>query len=124
MAEAAPRACHAVRGERDDGLRSGTALVTRTGTGLSAEDAPSPAADVGVLYLRHRARIHALCLHRLGDREDAADAVQETFMKTWIALRAGHRIDRPLPWLLTVARNVCIDRQRALGTRPNLTPLF
>jgi RNA polymerase sigma-70 factor (ECF subfamily) len=58
-----------------------------------------------------------LCVSRLGNSEDAADAVQETFMKAWRALDRGEEVTSPLPWLLTIADNVCASRLRARRSR-------
>ena len=60
----------------------------------------------GVHYLA----IMRVCLRQLGDRNDAEDATQETFRRA-IQQRDCMTGD-PLPWLLTVARNVCIDELR------------
>ena len=80
-------------------------------------------AEASVLYELHGARVHAFCLGRLGDREEAADAVQDTFAKAWIALRDGCEVRQPLAWLLTIAGNVCASRYRARRARPIETPL-
>lgn len=84
---------------------------------------PPSAAYAGALYERHRAAVYAFCLYRLRDHEEACDAVQETFTKAWIAVRAGQQVAQPRPWLLTIARNVCIDRARALRARPAFAQL-
>lgn len=51
-----------------------------------------------------------------GDRQQAEDVVQETLLRAWrnadSLTSAGAR-----PWLLTVARNIVIDRSRARGVR-------
>jgi RNA polymerase sigma-70 factor (ECF subfamily) len=51
------------------------------------------------------------------DRQAAEDIVQETILRAW--RRAGRlaKDDRPLrPWLMRVARNLAIDRQRLAST--------
>jgi RNA polymerase sigma-70 factor (ECF subfamily) len=80
--------------------------------------------EAGVLFERHRGRVYRFCLARLGDREEAADAVQDTFTKGWIALRDGCEVRQPLAWLLTIASNVCTSRHRARRARPAETPLL
>jgi RNA polymerase sigma-70 factor, ECF subfamily len=46
-----------------------------------------------------------LCMDSLGNREDAQEAVQEIFLRTYRALR-GFRLDRRfLPWLYGIALN-------------------
>jgi RNA polymerase sigma factor (sigma-70 family) len=75
------------------------------------------------MYERYSARIHRVCADRLGDRDEAADAVQDTFLKAWLALRNGAEVRYPLPWLLTIADNVCVSRYRARDARVATTAL-
>ena len=81
-------------------------------------------AATSELFELHGSRIHAFCLGRLGDREEAADAVQDTYVKAWIALRDGCEVRQPLAWLLTIAGNVCTSRHRARCARPAEAPLL
>jgi RNA polymerase sigma-70 factor, ECF subfamily len=92
----------------------------RAGTGAQADPADIEASE---LFELHRARVYRFCFGRLGDREEAADAVQDTYAKAWLALRNGCEIRQPLPWLLTIAANVCASRYRAKRARPFETPL-
>ncbi len=60
---------------------------------------------------RHQGPVYRFCLRYLSPA-DAEDSAQETFVR---AFTHRHRIDpdRPLlPWLLTVARHLSIDRLR------------
>lgn len=52
-----------------------------------------------------------------GDPELARDLTQETFLRAQGAAGRGTG-ERPLPWLLRVARNLWIDHLRRLGHRP------
>ena len=79
--------------------------------------------EFGELYDLHSERVFRFCLRRLENREDAADAVQDTFAKAWLALRDGCQVREPLAWLLTVAANVCASRYRASRARPAQAPL-
>jgi RNA polymerase sigma factor (sigma-70 family) len=74
------------------------------------------------LYERYGARVHRFCARRLGE-DEAPDAVQDTFLRAWLALRDGGEIRYPLPWLLTIADNVCVSRFRARGARVVTTEL-
>src|SRR5437667_8529707 len=59
------------------------------------------------LYEAHAPSVLRLCRRILGNPQDAADACQEVF------LRAAHAGSVPArPWLLTVARNYCLDQIR------------
>lgn len=65
-----------------------------------------------LLYERYASRLRVYCLRRLGNVNDADDAVQETFLK---AQRGLHRFDRNAafwPWLVTIAARVCTDMHR------------
>lgn len=75
-------------------------------------DVGSPEAYSEVLYERHHRAIFAFCLNRLRRREDADDAVQLTFMYALLSLRRGVVPELELPWLFTIARNVCSTRRR------------
>lgn len=66
---------------------------------------------------RHQGAVYRLCLRFLSPA-DAEDAAQEAFVKAFIH-RAQLDPERPLlPWLLTVARNLAIDRLRRHQTSP------
>jgi RNA polymerase sigma-70 factor (ECF subfamily) len=68
------------------------------------------------LYRRYARSVFGLALRRLGDRERAEEAVQETFASVWRSARS-YRRDRGAggPWLFSVARNAIVDRHRARG---------
>jgi RNA polymerase sigma factor (sigma-70 family) len=65
------------------------------------------------LYERHQAAIFRHCLKQLRRREDADDAVQTTFVYALLSLRRGVVPRTELPWLFTIAGNVCSSRRRS-----------
>ncbi len=75
------------------------------------------------MYESYAERIRSFCARRLDDPHEAADAVQDTFLRAWLALRNGTQVRYPLPWLLTIADNVCVSRFRARGARIATTAL-
>jgi RNA polymerase sigma-70 factor, ECF subfamily len=75
------------------------------------------------MYERYAERIRGFCARRLDDPHEAADAVQDTYLRAWLALRNGTQVRYPLPWLLTIADNVCVSRFRARGARVATTTL-
>jgi len=86
---------------------------------MSALAAAQPRSDVASheayaerLYERHQRAIFGFCLKQLRRREDADDAVQTTFIYALLSLRRGIVPQMELPWLLTIARNVCSTRRR------------
>jgi RNA polymerase sigma-70 factor, ECF subfamily len=64
------------------------------------------------LVRRYQRPVYALCCRYLGPA-DAADAGQETFVRAFTHLAKYDRTRPLLPWLLTIARRLCIDHQRA-----------
>ena len=71
-------------------------------------------AEFRRLYEAHRAAVHAYFAGRTGDRERAADLMQEVFLRAWQHLDkvAGLPEDGQRGWLFTVARNLSIDLAR------------
>src|ERR1700744_4773163 len=62
----------------------------------------------------HSARgILAFCAHMLGSRDAAEDALQQTFVSAYRALRKGESSIALRPWLYTIARNRCLSELRA-----------
>jgi RNA polymerase sigma-70 factor (ECF subfamily) len=77
----------------------------------------APVDESRELYDLHRTSIYRFCLSRLGSREEAEDAVQSTFLRAHVALRAGVRPVLASAWLFAIARNVCRSRRRAARRR-------
>ncbi|HEX4092985.1 MAG TPA: RNA polymerase sigma factor [Trebonia sp.] len=71
-------------------------------------------AEFGRLYEAHRAAVHAYFAGRTGDRQLAADLMQEVFLRAWQHLDkvAGLPEDGQRGWLFTVARNLSVDSAR------------
>jgi RNA polymerase sigma factor (sigma-70 family) len=73
--------------------------------------------DAATLYDCYCDRIREYCYGQLRDRQEADDAVQSTFLYAFTLLRRGETPRKPLPWLYTIAHNVCRTRRRALKRR-------
>ena len=71
-------------------------------------------AEFGRLYEAHRAAVHAYFAGKTGDRQLAADLMQEVFLRAWQHLDkvAGLPEDGQRGWLFTVARNLSVDAAR------------
>jgi RNA polymerase sigma-70 factor (ECF subfamily) len=68
---------------------------------------------LAAFFEQHFERVYALVYRLLGDRHAAEDATQEVFLKIH---RAAHTLDpdrEPLPWITTIAYNVCRDLWRS-----------
>jgi RNA polymerase sigma-70 factor (ECF subfamily) len=80
-------------------------------------------SDVETLYRAYRQPIRRAVLRRIDDAWRAEEIVQETFVRALHAQReAGLRLNDPLPWLHTIARNLCIDDMRRRATSPVSEP--
>jgi len=83
---------------------------------LAAHVAGDPDA-FGLLFARHRDRLWAVALRTMGNREDAADGLQDGLVAAY--RRAGtFRGDAAVTtWLHRVVVNACLDRLRAAKVR-------
>ena len=60
--------------------------------------------------LQHHKTIYKVCYSLLGDAHEAQDVTQEAFIKYW---QLADDVRGAKAWLITVARNRCLDRLRA-----------
>lgn len=77
----------------------------------------APPIDVGALFEEHSARVLAFAHRLLGNRADAEDAVQETFLRAHRGAAAFDGRSAPSTWLFAIARNTCLDRVRGRERR-------
>jgi RNA polymerase sigma factor (sigma-70 family) len=70
-----------------------------------------------VIYDRHHRGLLGFCRHMLGSREDAEDALQQSFASAFRALPRGEPVQLK-PWLYTIARNRCLSMLRARREHP------
>ena len=69
------------------------------------------------LYERYARQIHSYCLHQLGNREEAEDATQSTFLNAFRGIQRGVDPEFESAWLYKIAQNVCLTRQRSSSRR-------
>jgi RNA polymerase sigma factor (sigma-70 family) len=80
--------------------------------------AAAPEADLTrALYERYAAQIFRYCLHQLGSREEAEDAVQSTFLNAFRGIKRGVLPEHESAWLFKIAENVCLSRWRSSWRR-------
>jgi RNA polymerase sigma factor (sigma-70 family) len=77
----------------------------------------APSAAASDLYERFGGQIFGYCLHQLGSREEAEDAVQTTFMNAFRGLQRGVVPNVESAWLFKIAHNVCLSRRRSTWRR-------
>ncbi|MEV6419752.1 RNA polymerase sigma factor SigM [Streptomyces sp. NPDC051662] len=83
---------------------------------LSAHVAGHPHA-FGELVRRHRDRLWAVALRTLGDREEAADAVQDALVSAFRAAHTFRGQSAVTTWLHRITVNACLDRARKAASR-------
>jgi RNA polymerase sigma-70 factor (ECF subfamily) len=64
------------------------------------------------LYQTHGPRLKSVAYHIVGNRQDAEDAVQETFVKVYRAIHGFHGESGIGTWLVRILINVCYDVAR------------
>ena len=71
----------------------------------------------------HKRAVYGLCVRLLRDREEARDAAQEAFARSWATL-ATYDPGKPFaPWVLRIARNHCLDLLRRRPPEGQVVPL-
>jgi RNA polymerase sigma-70 factor (ECF subfamily) len=76
-------------------------------------------AEFGRLYEANRVAVHAYFTGRTGSSQQAADLMQEVFLRAWRRLDELTSLpeDRQRAWIFTVARNLSVDAHRHERTR-------
>ena len=77
--------------------------------------------DAGGLFAAYSSQIFAYCLHNLGSRSDAEDALQTTFLQAHRALRRGVVPECESAWLTAIAKNVCRWQRRTRARRATVS---
>lgn len=78
---------------------------------------------IGELIDRFRGQVFGLCYRMLGQREDAEDATQETFVRVVNNLHRWDPTRAFEPWLLTIAGNRCRTKLAKRKRRPSVLTL-
>ncbi|MFI9327627.1 RNA polymerase sigma factor SigM [Kitasatospora sp. NPDC052868] len=71
----------------------------------------------GLLVNRHRDRLWAVALRTLGDREEAADALQDALVSAFRSAHTFQGRSAVTTWLHRIVVNACLDRARRTATR-------
>jgi len=86
------------------------AELVRRATGGDSE-------SLGVLFVRHQAQLARWCLRFAGNEEDAADLVQETFLKAQRGLPRFRGQCKFGTWIYTIARRTALNRSQKSENR-------
>ena len=63
--------------------------------------------------------LYALAYNLLRNRDEARDCVQDVYSELWIKRDMIEPDKPPLPYVLTMVRNNCLDRLKARNTEPS-----
>jgi RNA polymerase sigma-70 factor (ECF subfamily) len=99
-----------VSGEAD--ARDDAALLRAHATGD-----PDAFAEI---VRRHRDRLWAVALRTVGDREEAADALQDALLSAYRAAERFRGDSAVTTWLHRIVVNACLDRMRRRQSRPTV----
>lgn len=72
------------------------------------------------LFHRHRDRLWAVALRTVGDREEAADALQDALLSAHRAAARFRGDSAVTTWLHRIVVNACLDRIRRRQTHPTV----
>jgi RNA polymerase sigma factor (sigma-70 family) len=79
--------------------------------------ATTESAQSRLLYERYAPQLLGFCRARLSSREEAEDAVQQTFLNAHRSLRKGTVPHAEAAWMYAIAANVCRERHRSAWRR-------
>lgn len=90
--------------------KQGTAIRARKDTD---PDAATAGADLLRTFNQLRDELVSTLMYLLGNRDDAQDAAQETFLKCWRAQDSLHEVNNLRAWIFRVGLNTARDMQRS-----------
>jgi RNA polymerase sigma-70 factor (ECF subfamily) len=90
----------------------------RSDADLLAAHAEGDPDAFATLLARHRDRLWGLALRTTGDREDAADALQDALVKAHRAAATFRGESAVTTWLHRIVVNACFDLMRRESVRP------
>lgn len=91
-----------------NGPDGGAAGLDRCLEGIAGHD---PRA-LEELYRRTSAAVYAFALSILKNTHDAEDVLQDCYLKVWDGAADYRSAGKPMAWILTITRNLCLQRLR------------
>lgn len=68
-------------------------------------------------------RVYAVALRSSGNPEDAADIVQEVFLRAWRSIESFRGDSGFSTWLFRITMNLCVDHARHKHAQPQTQPI-
>lgn len=93
-------------GNKTDNIPDAELFYRLSGTKEAAE------AAFTELYARYGGRVFAYCLRFLGQRDEAQDVYQETFIRFYESAQQSREMTNVPGYLLKIARNLCLNCRR------------
>jgi RNA polymerase sigma-70 factor (ECF subfamily) len=87
---------------------------------LLAAHVDGDAQAFSTLVRRHQDRLWAVALRTLGDREEAADALQDALLSAYRSAATYRGESKVTTWLHRIVVNACLDRVRRSKARPTV----
>ena len=72
------------------------------------------------LYRRTSASVFGFALSVLKNVQDAEDVMHDLYMSVWFGAGTYHGDGRPMAWIMTVARNLCLQKLREYRKRSDI----
>ena len=99
---------------------AGVAAATPTDVELLRAHVDGDTTAFAELVRRHRDRLWAVALRTIGDREEAADAVQDALLSAHRAAERFRGDSAVTTWLHRIVVNACLDRIRRRQAHPTV----
>lgn len=74
------------------------------------------------LYQHSRTAVYGFALSIMKQRADAEDVLQDTYLQVWQGAEGYRAQGRPMAWLMTIVRNLALDRLRERLRTAELPP--
>jgi RNA polymerase sigma-70 factor (ECF subfamily) len=97
-----------------------TAVASLSDSELLAAHVQGDPDAFAELVRRHRDRLWAVALRTLGDREEAADALQDALVSAYRRAESFRGDAAVTTWLHRIVVNACLDRVRRRQARPTV----
>ena len=79
-------------------------------------------AALADLYAATRAAVFGFALSLLKNAHDAEDVLQDTYIVLWQAAKDYVSMGKPMAWILTVTRSLCLQKLRQHKRQTDLPP--